>query len=47
MKSPARARAEELGVRERVKLLGFRKDIAELHKMADIFVFPSLQRGFL
>lgn len=45
MKARLRARAEELGVRERVKLLGFRKDIAELHKMADIFVFPSLQEG--
>lgn len=45
MKARLRARAEELGVRERVKLLGFRKNIAELHKMADIFVFPSLQEG--
>lgn len=45
MKARLRARTEELGVRERVKLLGFRKDIAELHKMADIFVFPSLQEG--
>lgn len=45
MKARLRARAEELGIRDRVKLLGFRKDIAELHKMADIFVFPSLQEG--
>lgn len=45
MKARLRAKAEELGVRDRVKLLGFRKDIAELHKAADIFVFPSLQEG--
>ena len=45
MKARLRAKAEEPGVRDRVKLLGFRKDIAELHKAADIFVFPSLQEG--
>lgn len=45
LKARLRAKAEELGVRERLKLLGFRKDIAELHKAADIFVFPSLQEG--
>ena len=45
LKARLRAKAEELGVRDRVKLLGFRKDIAELHKAADIFVFPSLQEG--
>lgn len=45
LKAQLRAKAEELGVRERLKLLGFRKDIAELHKAADIFVFPSLQEG--
>lgn len=45
LKAQLRAKAEELGVRDRVKLLGFRKDIAELHKAADIFVFPSLQEG--
>ena len=45
LKAQLRAKAEELGVRDRLKLLGFRKDIAELHKMADIFVFPSLQEG--
>lgn len=45
LKAQLRAKAEELGVRDRLKLLGFRKDIAELHKAADIFVFPSLQEG--
>lgn len=45
LKAQLRAKAEEIGVRDRLKLLGFRKDIAELHKAADIFVFPSLQEG--
>lgn len=45
LKAQLRAKAEELGVRDRLKLLGFRKDIAELHRAADIFVFPSLQEG--
>lgn len=45
LKVQLRVKAEELGVRDRLKLLGFRKDIAELHKAADIFVFPSLQEG--
>lgn len=45
LKAQLRAKAEKLGVRDRLKMLGFRKDIAELHKAADIFVFPSLQEG--
>ena len=45
LKAQLRAKAEELGVGDRLKLPGFRKDIAELHKAADIFVFPSLQEG--
>lgn len=36
---------EELGVGERVKLLGFRRDISELCASCDIFAFPSLQEG--
>lgn len=36
---------KELKVENRVHLLGFRNDIAELMKSADIFVFPSLQEG--
>lgn len=36
---------EKLNVKDRVHLLGFRNDIAELMKSADIFVFPSLQEG--
>lgn len=30
---------------ERVKLLGFRSDIAELLRVADVFVFPTKQEG--
>ena len=37
--------AKELGVSDRVHLLGFRTDIAELLKSADIFLFPSIQEG--
>ncbi len=37
--------ANELGVEKRVHFLGFRTDIAELMKSADIFLFPSLQEG--
>ncbi|WP_394604707.1 glycosyltransferase family 4 protein [Fictibacillus sp. UD] len=35
----------ELGLNNQVKLLGFRKDIIELCKVADIFVFPSFREG--
>lgn len=38
-------KAKKLGVSEKLKLVGFRSDIPELHKIADIFVFPSLQEG--
>ncbi len=37
--------AESLGIGEYVILLGFRQDIVELCKIADIFVFPSLREG--
>lgn len=36
---------EELGLTNRVKLLGYRKDIVELCKTADVFVFPSFREG--
>ncbi|WP_315113920.1 glycosyltransferase family 4 protein [Clostridium intestinale] len=36
-------RAKELNVR--VVFLGFRKDIAEITRAVDIFIFPSLQEG--
>ena len=37
--------AKELGVGDRVHLLGFRTDIPSLLKSADIFIFPSVQEG--
>lgn len=37
--------AYELGVGEQVIFLGFRKDVADIYKIADIFVFPSKREG--
>lgn len=37
--------AEQLGVADRLHLLGFRTDVAELYAMADVFVFPSKREG--
>ena len=36
---------DELGMTNRVKLLGFRNDISQLCKAADIFVMPSYREG--
>lgn len=36
---------KELKLENRVHLLGFRNDVAQLMKSVDIFVFPSLQEG--
>ena len=37
--------AKRNGLEERVQLLGFRSDVAELLHSSDLFVFPSLQEG--
>lgn len=37
--------ANRLGVGKQVKFLGYRKDVDEIYKMADIFVFPSFREG--
>ena len=37
--------AQKLGVAEQVHLLGYRKDVAELYKTADIYILPSLREG--
>ena len=37
--------AEMCGLQERVKFLGFRTDVAELYKTADICCFPSVHEG--
>ena len=36
---------KQLGLESEVKFLGFRKDIAEICKIADLFIFPSYQEG--
>lgn len=45
LKEYLRDRAEELGINDRVELLGFRKDTAVLYAAADLFVFPSFREG--
>lgn len=37
--------ASSLGLSEHLHLLGYRTDIAELNKAADIFIFPSIREG--
>ena len=37
--------SKELGVEDRVKILGFRRDIGELLNCVDIFAFPSYREG--
>lgn len=37
--------AKELGLEKQVHLLGFRKDVAEIYKISDLFVFPSFREG--
>lgn len=37
--------SQELGVEEQVHLLGYRNDVAELYKTADVDVFPSNREG--
>ena len=39
--SPFPALAEQLGIAHRVHFLGFRRDIADLMRAVDLFVFPS------
>ena len=36
---------DEFGMTERVKLLGYRSDVAELYQVADIYVLPSIREG--
>lgn len=37
--------AEELGIRERVHFLGYRRDVVDICSQADIFAFPSIREG--
>lgn len=38
--------AKDLGISDKIFFLGFRSDIPEVMKAADVFVLPSLQEGF-
>lgn len=40
-----RQRAQELGVSDRVIFTGYRTDVPDFYRMADLFVFPSLREG--
>ncbi len=37
--------AKTLHVEEQIRFLGYRKDVLEIYKIADLFVFPSLREG--
>lgn len=37
--------AKELGVEDRVFLTGYRTDVADFYRMADVFLFPSFREG--
>ena len=37
--------ASQLGISNQVHLLGYRKDVAELYKSADVYLLPSLREG--
>ena len=37
--------AQSLGVEDRVILTGYRTDVADFYKMADVFLFPSFREG--
>lgn len=37
--------AEELGIRERVHFLGYRKDVFDICKQTNVFAFPSIREG--
>ncbi len=42
----AKLRAEELGISENIKFLGFRTDVFELLQAMDVYIMPSLYEGF-
>ena len=37
--------AEQLGIGDQVHLLGYRRDVADLYKAADLYIHPSLREG--
>jgi glycosyltransferase involved in cell wall biosynthesis len=44
--SPFPAMAERLGIADRVHFLGFRRDVADVMRAVDLFVFPSRYEAF-
>lgn len=36
---------DELGLHKQIKLLGYRRDIADISKVSDVFIFPSFREG--
>ena len=44
--SPFPALAEKLGLQDRVHFLGFRKDVADIMRASDLYVFPSTYEPF-
>lgn len=45
LETELRELSNELGIKSQVKFLGFRKDIPELMRAADLFAFPSFREG--
>ena len=45
-KDSLKEQVKQLGIEKQVAFLGFREDIPEILKMADVMVFPSLREGF-
>ena len=45
--SSLRYLAKDLGIEKYILLLGYRNDVAQLYKIAALFIFPSLQEGLL
>ncbi len=45
LKQELEQQAIEMGLQGNVHLLGYRRDVAELYKLADIYVLPSIREG--
>lgn len=46
LRAELQARADKLGLREKVSFFGFRDDVAQVLAALDVFVMPSLKEGF-
>ena len=44
-KSSLTVLAKQLGIEKQLHLLGYRKDVAELYKAADVYLLPSIREG--